>query len=182
MPQVPGSLDESLAALEADNDFLKAGGVFTDDLIETHIAYKRASEIDADPPSAAPLRVRPLLRHLDRRAPDLRQRGSGAGWSVRGRFLSGSLFPTSGTIRSVTVSKVSLSLDEEVLAEARQRAGRRELSSYVNDALRRRLQHDRLGDLLAEMEAESGPIPEDVLVEARQGWHGDRPQRRRRPA
>jgi glutamine synthetase len=47
VPQVPGSLDESLRALEADNDFLKAGGVFTDDLIETHIAYKRASEIDA---------------------------------------------------------------------------------------------------------------------------------------
>jgi len=47
VPQVPGSLDESLRALEADNDFLKAGGVFTDDLIETHIAYKRAKEIDA---------------------------------------------------------------------------------------------------------------------------------------
>jgi glutamine synthetase len=47
VPQVPGSLDESLSALEADNDFLKAGGVFTEDLIETHIAYKRAHEIDA---------------------------------------------------------------------------------------------------------------------------------------
>ncbi len=47
VPQVPGSLDESLLALEADNDFLKAGGVFTDDLIETHIAYKRRNEIDA---------------------------------------------------------------------------------------------------------------------------------------
>jgi glutamine synthetase len=47
VPQVPGSLDESLAALEADNDFLKVGGVFTDDLIETWIDYKRVSEIDA---------------------------------------------------------------------------------------------------------------------------------------
>ena len=47
VPQVPGSLDDSLMALEADNDFLRAGGVFTDDLIETHIAYKRAHEIDA---------------------------------------------------------------------------------------------------------------------------------------
>ena len=52
VPQVPGSLEESLAALEADNDFLKAGGVFTDDLIETWIAYKRANEID-------PVRLRP---------------------------------------------------------------------------------------------------------------------------
>jgi glutamine synthetase len=47
VPQVPGSLDASLAALEEDNDFLKAGGVFTDDLIETHIEYKRVREIDA---------------------------------------------------------------------------------------------------------------------------------------
>jgi glutamine synthetase len=47
VPQVPGSLDAALLALEDDHDFLKAGGVFTDDLIETHIAYKRANEIDA---------------------------------------------------------------------------------------------------------------------------------------
>ena len=41
------SASSALSALEADNDFLKAGGVFTDDLIETHIAYKREHEIDA---------------------------------------------------------------------------------------------------------------------------------------
>jgi glutamine synthetase len=52
VPQVPGSLEESLAALEADHDFLTAGGVFTDDLIETWIEYKRANEID-------PVRLRP---------------------------------------------------------------------------------------------------------------------------
>src|SRR3954470_19165315 len=47
VPQVPGSLDESLLPVEADNAFLSAGGVFTDGLIETHIAYKRENEIDA---------------------------------------------------------------------------------------------------------------------------------------
>jgi glutamine synthetase len=47
VPQVPASLDAALLALEADNDFLKAGGVFTDDIIETHITYKRVNEIDA---------------------------------------------------------------------------------------------------------------------------------------
>jgi glutamine synthetase len=46
VPQVPGSLDESLAALEADHDFLTTGGVFTDDLLDTWISYKRANEID----------------------------------------------------------------------------------------------------------------------------------------
>ncbi len=46
VPQVPASLDEALRALEEDNEFMKAGGVFTDDLIETWISYKRLSEID----------------------------------------------------------------------------------------------------------------------------------------
>jgi glutamine synthetase len=44
---VPSSLDQALDALEADNDFLRVGGVFTDDLIETWIEYKRLNEVDA---------------------------------------------------------------------------------------------------------------------------------------
>jgi hypothetical protein len=84
----------------------------------------------------------------------------------------------------MAASKVSLSIEEDVLAEARERAGRRELSSYVTDALRRQLQHDRLGELLAQMEAESGPIPEGVMEEARELWRGpdDVPKPRRRSA
>ena len=39
-------------ALEADHDYLLEGGVFTDDLIETWIDYKRTNEID-------PIRLRP---------------------------------------------------------------------------------------------------------------------------
>jgi len=50
--QVPGSLPEALAALEADHDFLLAGDVFTQDVLETWIAYKRSREID-------PIRLRP---------------------------------------------------------------------------------------------------------------------------
>jgi glutamine synthetase len=46
VPQVPGSLDEALNALEADHDYLTAGGVFTPDLIETWLDYKRLREID----------------------------------------------------------------------------------------------------------------------------------------
>jgi len=45
--QVPGSLDESLKALEADNEFLRRGDVFTEDVIETWLEYKRKREIDA---------------------------------------------------------------------------------------------------------------------------------------
>ncbi len=50
--QVPASLDAVLDALEADHEYLLEGGVFTPDLIETWVAYKREIEIDA-------LRLRP---------------------------------------------------------------------------------------------------------------------------
>jgi glutamine synthetase len=43
----PGSLEEAIDALEADHQFLLTGGVFTDDLIETWIEYKRVEEADA---------------------------------------------------------------------------------------------------------------------------------------
>jgi glutamine synthetase len=49
---VPGSLNEVLDALEADHEFLLDGGVFTKDLIETWIEYKRKKELD-------PVRLRP---------------------------------------------------------------------------------------------------------------------------
>jgi glutamine synthetase len=45
--QVPASLPEVLDALEDDHAYLLEGGVFTDDLIETWIKYKRENEIDA---------------------------------------------------------------------------------------------------------------------------------------
>jgi len=46
IPQVPSSLSAVLDALEADHDYLLAGGVFTPDLIETWIDYKRSAEVD----------------------------------------------------------------------------------------------------------------------------------------
>jgi len=45
IPQVPASLGEAITALEADNAFLREGNVFTTDLIETWIDYKRNNEI-----------------------------------------------------------------------------------------------------------------------------------------
>ncbi len=45
IPQVPGSLDEALNALEADHAYLLEGGVFTQELIDTWIEYKRENEL-----------------------------------------------------------------------------------------------------------------------------------------
>ena len=43
---VPGSLEAVLDALEADHAFLLEGGVFTEDVIETWVDYKRSKEVD----------------------------------------------------------------------------------------------------------------------------------------
>ena len=48
----PASLESALDALEADHDFLLSGGVFTDDVIDTWLEYKRTKECDE-------LRLRP---------------------------------------------------------------------------------------------------------------------------
>ena len=45
-PKTPGSLEEAVAALEKDHDFLLAGDVFTPDLIEAWISWKREKELD----------------------------------------------------------------------------------------------------------------------------------------
>jgi glutamine synthetase len=52
IPTLPGSLDEALEALESDHDFMLKGDVFTQDLIDTWIDYKRENEVDQ-------LRLRP---------------------------------------------------------------------------------------------------------------------------
>ncbi len=44
--KVPASLGEALDALEKDHKFLTQGNVFTEDLIETWISYKRENELD----------------------------------------------------------------------------------------------------------------------------------------
>lgn len=70
----------------------------------------------------------------------------------------------------MATEKVSLTLDREVLKEARVRVGRRGLSSYVDAALRLKLQQDRLRGLLSELEAEHGPISNRIMSEVRREW------------
>ena len=47
VPKTPGSLAEALDALEADHEFLLRGDVFTKDVIDTWLSYKRENEVDA---------------------------------------------------------------------------------------------------------------------------------------
>jgi glutamine synthetase len=52
VPSLPGSLDESLKALDHDHKFLLKGDVFSEEFIQLWIEYKRKKEID-------PVRMRP---------------------------------------------------------------------------------------------------------------------------
>jgi glutamine synthetase len=47
VPSMPGSLEEALTCLEDDHSFLLKGDVFTEELIEAFIDYKRKNEADA---------------------------------------------------------------------------------------------------------------------------------------
>ncbi|HXC62032.1 MAG TPA: glutamine synthetase, partial [Nitrospiria bacterium] len=49
---MPGSLDQAISNLEADHAFLLKGGVFTPDVLETWISWKKTKEMD-------PMRLRP---------------------------------------------------------------------------------------------------------------------------
>jgi len=53
VPTVPGTFEEALRALEQDHEFLLKGDVFTPDVIEKWLEYKRKNEID-------PVRLRPV--------------------------------------------------------------------------------------------------------------------------
>ena len=52
VPSTPGSLEGALEALEKDHAFLTETGVFTEDFIQTWIAYKLDKEVN-------PMRLRP---------------------------------------------------------------------------------------------------------------------------
>ncbi|MFQ5543290.1 MAG: type I glutamate--ammonia ligase [Nitrospiria bacterium] len=52
LQMMPASLEEALSGLEADHEFLLKGDVFSEDIIENWIDYKRTNEVDA-------IRVRP---------------------------------------------------------------------------------------------------------------------------
>jgi hypothetical protein len=80
----------------------------------------------------------------------------------------------------VATEKVSLSLSSEAVKEARDRVGHRQLSAYVDSALRLKLQHDRLRGLLDEMDAQFGSVSERVTKEVLEEWpNAERPAGRR---
>jgi hypothetical protein len=62
----------------------------------------------------------------------------------------------------MSTTKVSTTLTEERVAEAKARVGERGFSRYLDEALARQLQFDRLADLERQLQDEFGPVPAEV--------------------
>ena len=71
---------------------------------------------------------------------------------------------------SLGTEKLSATVPRGLAAQIRERAGRGHVSAYVTQALLRQLEHDRLGDLVAELEQVHGPISDEEAAAARSEW------------
>jgi hypothetical protein len=62
----------------------------------------------------------------------------------------------------MAMRKVSVTLDEKLVAEIKAEVGERGFSAYLNETLHRRRQRERLAQLERELTEEFGPIPEEA--------------------
>lgn len=75
-----------------------------------------------------------------------------------------------GRTQADKVQKVSVSMPAELTELVRARTGAGGFSRYVTEAVQGRIKHDLLGDLLAELEGEYGPVPAEVREQTRRMW------------
>jgi hypothetical protein len=68
------------------------------------------------------------------------------------------------------VRKVSVSMPEELADAVRARTGAGGFSRYITEIVEREIRHERLGELLDELEAEYGPVPSEIREQTRRMW------------
>ena len=83
---------------------------------------------------------------------------------------AGVLVEESGKLHGGRVRKVSVSMPEALAEAVRARTGAGGFSRYVTEAVEREIMHDSLGDLIEELEAEYGPVPQERVDEAAREW------------
>ncbi|MER6621835.1 hypothetical protein [Streptomyces sp. NPDC000931] len=71
------------------------------------------------------------------------------------------------------VRPVSVSLHEGTIAALKARTGKRGMSAYVEALIQRQLERDRLHELIAEAEAEHGPVDPSAVETKRAMLRGD---------
>ena len=70
----------------------------------------------------------------------------------------------------MATEKVSLTLSSKAVREARKRAGKRGLSAFVDEALKIKLQGDRIQAWLDEADRIAGPIPDEISRKVEKEW------------
>ena len=66
--------------------------------------------------------------------------------------------------------RVTITLPEDLEAAIKADIGDREFSAYITEAAARRFQQEQLAKLLDDLDAEHGPVPEDVQREVASWW------------
>ena len=70
----------------------------------------------------------------------------------------------------MAMKKVSVTLDADLVAEIKTEVGERGFSAYLNETVLRRRQHERLRRYLRELDAEFGPVSDEVRHQVEQEW------------
>src|SRR5215472_10745514 len=76
----------------------------------------------------------------------------------------------SGRLHGGKVRKVSVSMPEELAQAVRARTGSGGFSRYVTEAVDERVRLQSLDELLAELDAEYGPVPDEIRQQTRRMW------------
>jgi hypothetical protein len=76
----------------------------------------------------------------------------------------------SARLHESKVRKVSVSMPEELADAVRARTGAGGFSRYITEVVEREIRHERLGELLDELEAEYGPVPPEIREQTRREW------------
>lgn len=79
-------------------------------------------------------------------------------------------------ISSVTMTRITVTVDAETLSELKERVGPGEVSAFVVEALRQKLRADPIVQLLAQLDVMYGPLTDDELRDGEE-WYDQMMQR-----
>ncbi|MEP7204262.1 MAG: hypothetical protein ABI894_16745 [Ilumatobacteraceae bacterium] len=68
------------------------------------------------------------------------------------------------------VSRVTITVDDDVLDDLKSRVRPGEVSSYIVEALRARLQRDPILELLGKLDEMYGPVTDEETAEGERWW------------
>ena len=71
----------------------------------------------------------------------------------------------------MVATRITITIDEDVLDELKSRVGPGQVSSYVVDALRARLQRDPVLELLDKLDEMYGPLTEEEVAQGEREWN-----------